>query len=117
MRDPLPTEQERKALSELIHFAFTDLRSLTIDEDTERAHDLAYAFHNLPVEMYGWGTWNVSDIRQRFRHYQQKYYGAGQLDGPRLRGIVQSYIPRACVARFRCLIQVPAKRYEPSICS
>ena len=39
----------------------------------EQAHDLAYAFHNLPVEIHGWGTWSVAGMRGRFRHYQHKH--------------------------------------------
>lgn len=69
MADQLPTEEQRKRLCELMHNAFIDLRYLT----GEQAHDLAYAFHNLPVEIYGWGTWSVAGTRARLLHYQEKY--------------------------------------------
>ena len=47
-----------KILGELIQQAFVDLRYIEGDQ----AHDLAYAFHNIPAEIFGWGTWNVSGI-------------------------------------------------------
>ena len=56
MADTLPTDEQRKQLCELMHRAFVELLYLT----GEQAHDLAYAFHNLPMEIYGWGTWNVA---------------------------------------------------------
>ena len=65
----LPNEDQRKALSELMHHAFVELRYL----DGEQSHDLAYAFHNMPMEIYGWGNWNPEDTRGRLKHYQNKY--------------------------------------------
>ena len=41
--------------------------------DGEQAHDLAYAFHNLPKEIYGWGNWSVESMRARLQHYQSKH--------------------------------------------
>jgi hypothetical protein len=38
---------------------------------------LAYAFHNLPLEMYGWGTWSVAVTRGRLVHYQDEYPTCG----------------------------------------
>jgi len=67
--DPLPTEEQRRALGELMHQAFVDLRTL----DGEQAHDLAYAFHNLPLEIYGVGNWSINAKRAQFLHYQSKY--------------------------------------------
>ena len=69
MSDPLPTEEQRKLLCELMHHAFVELRYLT----GEQANDLAYAFHNLPMEIYGWGTWSVAHMRRRLVHYQTKH--------------------------------------------
>ncbi len=66
---PLPTEVQRKALSGLMHEAFIELRYL----EGEQAHDLAYAFHNLPVEIYGWGNWSIESMRGRLQHYQSKH--------------------------------------------
>jgi hypothetical protein len=65
----LPTEDQRKALCDLIHEAFVELRYLPEDQ----AHDLAYAFHNMPKEMYGWETWSVDVSRARLAHYQTKH--------------------------------------------
>jgi len=62
----LPTEEQRVALCDLMAIAFIELRYLNGDQ----AHDLAYAFHNLPKEIYGWGSWSVATTRARFLHYQ-----------------------------------------------
>ena len=67
--DPLPTEDQRRRLGDLLHNAFIELRHI----EGEQAHDLAYALHNLPVEIFGWGTWSVSDTRGRLQHYQTKH--------------------------------------------
>ena len=50
-------------------WAFIELRYL----DSEQAHDLAYAFHNLAKEIYGWGNWSIEGTRARLRHYQTKH--------------------------------------------
>jgi hypothetical protein len=52
-----------------MHEAFVELRSLP----EEQAHDLAYAFHNLPKTMYGWGSWSVESARGPLAHYQTKH--------------------------------------------
>jgi hypothetical protein len=65
----LPTEEQRKALCELMYEAFVELRTL----EGEQAHDLAYAFHNLPLEIYGWGSWSNETMRARLQHYQTKH--------------------------------------------
>lgn len=65
----LPTEVQREKICDLIASAFIELRYL----DGEQAHDLAYAFHNLPKEIYGWGTWDVETMRGRLSHYQTKH--------------------------------------------
>lgn len=65
----LPTSEERQALCDLMHEAFMELRHLP----EVQAHDLAYAFHNLPKTMYGWGHWSVEGTRQMLVHYQIKH--------------------------------------------
>jgi len=67
--NPLPTEEQRRALGELMHQAFVELRYL----DGDQAHDLAYAFHNLPLEIYGWGNWDITAKRTQFQHYHSKH--------------------------------------------
>ncbi len=69
VNSPLPTEVQRKALCGLMHEAFIELRYL----EGEQAHDLAYAFHNLPAEIYGWGNWSIESMRGRLQHYQSKH--------------------------------------------
>ena len=65
----LPTESQRRNLCDLMATAFIELRYL----DGEQAHDLAYAFHNLPKEIYGWGHWSIEGSRARLQHYQTKH--------------------------------------------
>ena len=65
----LPTEDQRKGLCDLIYQAFVELRFLPEGQ----ARDLAYAFHNIPKEMYGWGTWTADGARARLAHYQMKH--------------------------------------------
>jgi hypothetical protein len=69
MSKQLPTEEQRKAICNLIHEAFVELRYL----EGEQAHDLAYAFHNIPKTIYGWGTWSVEGARASLQHYQTKH--------------------------------------------
>jgi len=68
-QEKLPTADERRALCGLIHEALVELRYLP----EEQAHDLAYALHNLPLTMYGWGHWSVVGARQMLVHYQTKH--------------------------------------------
>ena len=65
----LPTADQRKALCDLLHEAFVELRYLP----EEQAHDLAYAFHNIPKTMYGSGHWSVEGTRGMLMHYQTKH--------------------------------------------
>jgi hypothetical protein len=67
--DPLPNEDQRKALCDLMRWAFVELRLL----DGGQAHDLADAFHNSPHEMYGRGRWSVAATRAQLQHYQTKH--------------------------------------------
>lgn len=67
--DPLPTEDQRRALCALIGDVFVDLRGLP----GKQANDLAYAFHNLPREMYGHGKWSISVTRGALQHYQNTH--------------------------------------------
>ena len=74
MADPLPDEIQRKQLCELMYIAFMELRYL---RSGDRSNDLAYAFHNLPKEIYGWGTWSIKQTRDRFLYYQKKHPNGG----------------------------------------
>ena len=67
-RTPL-SERQRQGVCELMHEAFVELRYL----NGEQAHDLAYAFHNLPKEIIGWGNWSIEGARSRIARYQGKY--------------------------------------------
>jgi hypothetical protein len=75
--DPLPNESQRKALGELLSAAFTYMRYATWTE----CRALAYALHNIPVEIYGWGTWDVRQTRGQLRKFQAENYSV-ETSGP-----------------------------------
>ena len=70
-KQKLPSAEQRQALCDLMYHAFVELRYLP----EEQAHDLAYAFHNLPKTMYGWGHWSVEGARAALSRYQTKHQG------------------------------------------
>lgn len=72
--DPLPNEQQRRLLCDLIAEALVDIRAET---DAERSRDLAYALHNLPRTMWGWGTWSVERQRGALAYFQSRHPDSG----------------------------------------
>ncbi|WP_428307694.1 hypothetical protein [Lacipirellula sp.] len=74
-RDPLPDDNQRRALAELLHAAFIELRS--ISDRAAQVEALADAFHNLPVEVYGWGCWDVALTRSMLQEYRSRYPDGG----------------------------------------
>jgi hypothetical protein len=72
-RDPLPNEEQRRLLCELLADALTDIRSA--DPDPDRGRALAYALHNLPRTMYGWGTWSIEGQRGILAYFQAQHPG------------------------------------------
>jgi hypothetical protein len=72
----LPTEEQRQQLCELMNLAFIELRHLP----GEQGKDLAHAFHNLPLEMYGYGTWNIQRTRGALLRYHEKYQQTSKVD-------------------------------------
>jgi hypothetical protein len=68
-RDPLPSDEQRRLLCDLLADALVDIRTA----DEERAHALAYALHNLPRIMWGWGTWSVPGQRAMLAYFQAKH--------------------------------------------
>jgi hypothetical protein len=69
----LPTEAQRRRLCDLLADALVDIRS----SDAKRANDLAYALHNLPRTMWGWGTWSVAGQRGMLAHFQRLHPDGG----------------------------------------
>jgi hypothetical protein len=69
--DPLPSDEQRKLLCELIADALVDIRGA----DGERGRALAYALHNLPRTMYGWGRWSIAGQKAMFAFFQSKHPG------------------------------------------
>jgi hypothetical protein len=76
-RDPLPNDEQRRALGMLLHDAFNFLRYANVDE----SQALAYALHNIPAEMFGWGVWSVAWTRARLLQFQTEHY-SGPNHGP-----------------------------------
>ncbi len=77
--DPLPTEDQREALSELISLALVRIRHHCREGNVEQAEELADAFHNIPREMYGWGRFQWRAFRGMLELYESKYCDG---DGP-----------------------------------
>ena len=73
--DPLPDDNQRRWLCELMHAAFIELRS--VYHRPEQVHALAYAFHNLPLTMYGWGAWSWSGLRAVLARYREQFPEGG----------------------------------------
>ena len=73
--DPLPTEDQRIRLHEMVAMAFVEIRLLGWAGRAEQAADLADAFHNIPREIYGWGSWNIEITRGMLESYQEKHHG------------------------------------------
>ena len=72
-KDVLPNEERRKRLCEMMHSAFVVLRALCDENKSKQAGRLADAFHNLPTEMYGVGSWDLVRLRQGLLEYEQEY--------------------------------------------
>ena len=68
-----PNDMQREALSVMMHRAFREIRVLGWQGKGQQVADLADAFHNLPMEMYGLETWNPAVFRQILLDYQRKY--------------------------------------------
>jgi len=73
-RGPLPSEAQREQLAILIHDALVEIRALGAQGRATQAADLADAIHNLPREIYGWGSWSQAITRGMLEVYQQKYH-------------------------------------------
>jgi hypothetical protein len=71
----LPNEDQRRALCELMHAAFIELRG--VYDQAEQVHELAYVFHNLPLTMYGWGTWSWDGLRAGLVRYRSRFPEGG----------------------------------------
>jgi hypothetical protein len=88
-KDALPNDEQRRALGELLHHGFNFLRHASEAE----ANALAYALHNIPVEMYGWGTWDVKQTRGALLKFQTENY-ARPNQGPDFVAMFDAIFPR-----------------------
>ena len=74
------TEDERQRLNHLMYLAFIDIRGLTVKSDRhQQAHDLADAFHNVPLQLFG-DHFSIPAFLSFLSHYQQKYEGKLTID-------------------------------------
>jgi hypothetical protein len=83
----LPTERQKEKLCEMLADAIDEMRALTSpryfwdrSRKLEQVGELANAFHNLPREIYGWGTWDWDLFRERLCRYQCKYLGEDEAE-------------------------------------
>lgn len=76
-RDPLPTEDQRRVLGHLLQDVLVFIRNV----GGEESQALADAVHNIPVEFYGWGVWDVGHTRGRLLQCQAMHY-QWPTDGP-----------------------------------
>jgi hypothetical protein len=70
-----PSADQRRQLCELMHVAFVELRG--IYDQPDQVHALAYAMHNVPMTMYGWGTWNWDGTRTSLARYRERFPEGG----------------------------------------
>jgi hypothetical protein len=81
----LPSEDQRRALADMLAAVFIELRCVYHRPD--QVHELAYTFHNLPREMFGWGSWNVTAFRSRLVSYRDRFPEGGPNYAAMLDGI------------------------------
>ncbi len=73
--DPLPNEHQKQALCELMARAFIEIRMLAREHGIEQIESIADAFHNLPREICGWGSWSVDIARGMLADHQARHGG------------------------------------------
>jgi hypothetical protein len=69
----MPTENQRRALCDLMFRAFVALRFLGYDKKHEVVAHLADAFHNLPHEMFCEETWDWNLLEAELRAFESKH--------------------------------------------
>ena len=67
-----PTEEQRRALSQLLYRAFLEVRILGHEGKAEQAGDLADTFRKLPLLMWR-PEFSIEFQRDCFAHYQKMY--------------------------------------------
>ena len=78
--EPLPNPEQLKALLELVARALVEARNLASQEAPyHQIEDLADAFHNIPLEVFGWGGWSRCKARNMIAGYAEKYGREGYL--------------------------------------
>lgn len=73
-QNPLPSEDERVKLCEILSHALIEIRLLAGSGKAGQVADLADVWHSLPREMYGWGLFDWSLLRGMAAQYQAKYH-------------------------------------------
>ncbi len=73
MTSPKLSEQEQRGLCEVLFWAFIELRNMGSPERAFQASRLAYALHNLPLDLFADDfTWEK--IEGQLRYYQSQFY-------------------------------------------
>ncbi len=80
IENTLPNDAQRRALCDLFHYAFVDIRESLRDGKIQDAEALADVFHNIPHEMYGYGLWNLASVVNSLREYRAMHGGRRYLD-------------------------------------
>jgi hypothetical protein len=74
------TDKERRCLVQLMYMAFVEIRAITMDASRSRqARDLADAFHNVPLNLYG-DKFSLSLFLGFLGQYQEKYKASRAFD-------------------------------------
>jgi hypothetical protein len=69
------TEDQKRGLADMLGAVFIEMRC--IYHQSDQVHELAYTFHNLPKEMFGWGTWDAHAFRSRLEYYGERFPEGG----------------------------------------
>lgn len=92
-RDPLPKDEQRVRLLDMVAMALVEIRLLGLAGRAQQASDLADAFHNIPREVFGWGSWSTEITSGMLQTYQDKYHHEAYSGKTNYVGLFQSIFP------------------------
>jgi hypothetical protein len=72
------TENQRKDLSKLIHYALVEIRFLILTGKAEQAAELADGFHNIPKQMWD-DDFSLEEFRDNYLAVYQKKFPEPEL--------------------------------------
>ncbi|MEM7147254.1 MAG: hypothetical protein AAF591_19215 [Verrucomicrobiota bacterium] len=76
----LPTNEQQKALGQVMHRAFVAIRNLAYSNESEPIAELADVFHNLPAEMFDERNWDWNSLERSLQRFQEKFPKASPYD-------------------------------------